>query len=630
MITDIQARWSQWQADANWSASAFAELAKAAIDYGHYGLAREITEAGLAAHSNDAKLKYFQALCFSRSQAQCVPLLDALINDAESPAEVRADALALEGRLYKNQCLHSEGSARRLAAAQSAARYEQALTCASSNDQAYFFAINAASMFLLAGDSAKSNALAKQAIEFCEANGIDPEDYWKLATLGEAACLLQQPQTSQDWYQQAHAAAGDRYGNIGAMRGQLQMLSSDRDVNVLLEDVLQLPRVAAFTGHMIDYADAKPRFPAQAEPAVAAAIAATLQTQQVQFGYSSVACGADLLFAEALRQQGAETNLYLPFAQEDFLQTSVSYAGEHWQQRFYNATENATTLHYATRERYLGDVLLFEYCNRLFEGAAILRARQMATTPLLIAALRKDSLRRSGGTQATLEHWQSLGLPYEIVDIDSDEPGPVTKPVVAATEPNSEQTGNQADQQTPSRAVRTMLFADVVGFSRLSETEAPLFVQQFLGATAELLHGFAPQPEFVNTWGDGIYIVFEQLEDAAEFSLQLRDLVKTTDWEARGLPAETGIRIALHCGPVFPAVEPMTQRPNFFGSHVTRAARIEPVTVPGSVYLTEQAANLLVSSTGHGLQCDDLGQVELAKKYGAEHIFRLRRRGEWE
>jgi hypothetical protein len=52
--------------------------------------------------------------------------------------------------------------------------------------------------------------------------------------------------------------------------------------------------------------------------------------------------------------------------------------------------------------------------------------------------------------------------------------------------------------------------------------------------------------------------------------------------------------------------------------------------MPGSVYLTEQAAFLLVSSPDQRFQCDDLGKVELAKKYGAEHIFRLRRTGEWE
>ena len=631
-IAELQTQWASWQPDQAWTAEHYLGLTQAAVNYGHYGLAREIADAALRHHPNHDsghhRLVYQKALCLSRAYAQCVPLLEQLLAEPTLANDVKADVLALQGRLYKNQCIHSTGETSQQAAKRSASCYEAALASAATNDQAYFFAINAASMYLVAGDTSKSQTLATQALDFCQAEPVDDSDYWKLATLGEASVLLNDTEQSKHWYGKAHQAAGKHFGSIGSMRSQLQMLARERDVSSLLEHTLAVPKVAVFTGHMIDYPNAEPRFPAHAEPAVNEAINAALSQHDVQFGYGSAACGADILFAEQLAAKGAETNLYLPFAKDDFVETSVAYAGEQWCGRFEQALKQSTTLNFATQEHFMGDVVLFDYCNRLFEGAAILRARQMATQPILLTALNPSSVKKTGGSLATLEHWQSLGLPYDIIELDYNEPGPIA-PRPAPTQAPETQP-EESSSTLGQRHIHTMLFADVVGFSRLSETEAPVFVEQFLGSAAKLLHQFSPAPLFINTWGDGIYMVFDTLDAGAEFALQLRDLVRETDWPALGLPEETSIRIALHSGPVFPAVEPLTQRPNFFGSHVTRAARIEPVTVPGSVYLTEQAANILVSSANSPFQCDDLGAIELAKKYGAEHIYRLRRRGEWE
>ena len=46
--------------------------------------------------------------------------------------------------------------------------------------------------------------------------------------------------------------------------------------------------------------------------------------------------------------------------------------------------------------------------------------------------------------------------------------------------------------------------------------------------------------------------------DAAEFALELSDLVTTTAWELRGLPSNLNIRISLHAAPVFKVVDPGT------------------------------------------------------------------------
>lgn len=102
-------------------------------------------------------------------------------------------------------------------------------------------------------------------------------------------------------------------------------------------------------------------------------------------------------------------------------------------------------------------------------------------------------------------------------------------------------------------------------------------------------------------------------------------MVTTTDWDQFGLPTETSIRIGMHTGPVYCAEDPIIMKNNYFGTHVNIAARIEPVTTPGSVYLTEQSASMLAVSTNRNFTSNYLGMTELAKKYGSGSLYRLRR-----
>ena len=62
------------------------------------------------------------------------------------------------------------------------------------------------------------------------------------------------------------------------------------------------------------------------------------------------------------------------------------------------------------------------------------------------------------------------------------------------------------------------------------------------------------------------------------------------------------------------------------GSHVSRTARIEPVTPPGAVYVTEAFAAALVLSGPRELACDYVGHMPAAKGYGRLRMYRLRRR----
>jgi len=173
--------------------------------------------------------------------------------------------------------------------------------------------------------------------------------------------------------------------------------------------------------------------------------------------------------------------------------------------------------------------------------------------------------------------------------------------------------------------LKTLLFADFAGFSRLHDAFAPLFQTRFLDIVAAQMAAPTVKPLTANTWGDALFAVFEASHDGAEFALRLLTGMLEVDWTAAGLPDTSHIRIALHAGPVFCGFDPIIGRDNYFGSSVTKAARIEPVTPPGMVYASESFAATLVANGDDGFALEYVGRLPLAKGYGESRIYRLAR-----
>ena len=167
------------------------------------------------------------------------------------------------------------------------------------------------------------------------------------------------------------------------------------------------------------------------------------------------------------------------------------------------------------------------------------------------------------------------------------------------------------------------------GFSRLPEEFFPVFFTTFLGLVPKTLRDIGVTPLEMSSRGDGLYAVFATPEEAAIFALTLSDAVGAIDWRAMGLPVDTHVRIALHAGPVFTAIDPVTNKLAHYGTHVTRAARIEPIVVPGQVLVTEPFAAVLASRPAGNFSCDLVGTEPLAKGYGAARLYRLRRKQQY-
>src|SRR5262249_55182824 len=157
------------------------------------------------------------------------------------------------------------------------------------------------------------------------------------------------------------------------------------------------------------------------------------------------------------------------------------------------------------------------------------------------------------------------GLPQTIIGIDGAAPG-------------------SGAPDGSGRVVRSMLFGDVRGFSKLTDAQLGPFVDVVLGAFASVL-GRHPLL-YSNTWGDGLFVVLEDALSAADCALELQRAMAGIDLAAVGLPPHLALRLGGHLGPVYPGFDPVLGRRSFFGSHVARTARIEPITPPGAVYVT--------------------------------------------
>src|SRR4051794_22223584 len=154
-----------------------------------------------------------------------------------------------------------------------------------------------------------------------------------------------------------------------------------------------------------------------------------------------------------------------------------------------------------------------------------------------------------------MDKWKAGDRPLRVIDLaDLRKKAGLTPP------PSASEAPLRRAEREHKRQVRAMLFADVKNFSKLPEKWAPDFFLRFLRLVEEVLRTAAVPPLFSNTWGDGLYVVFEGVVGCADFALRLLEELEKVNWEELGLPRDTGVRIGLHTGPVFKGLDPIIRR----------------------------------------------------------------------
>ena len=395
--------------------------------------------------------------------------------------------------------------------------------------------------------------------------------------------------------------------------------------------------IVVFVGQPIDRPGAGPgSFPPDLEAALRRTLARRITDLGTVIGYSSAAAGADILFGEELLALGGELNLVLPCHRDDFVGQYVDPAGAAWRERFEALCAGARSVVIGCEEKLLGDPLLLRFNNQLLQGMARLRGDALGIPPHLLLAWSPGETPRPGSPADAMDQWPEMAR-LSIIDLDDVrlEAGLPSAPRRRLDDRAADALDDLSLDVSP-RAIRAILFADMASYTQMADEEVPL-LYDFLAEAGQRVAAISEPPMLVETWGDAVHAVTERAHHLADWTMALTRAVAEIDVEAFGLRRRPQFRMALHVGPVFVGIQPLTGRGTVFGHHISRTARIEPIVAPGAVCASApfvaalraemderaDAARQAGRPYGPRYAVRYLGHKTLPKKFGTEELYQL-------
>jgi adenylate cyclase len=579
-----------------------AAIAKEALARGDLIAAYDATVSAIEQGDESGAVRHQQVLALARigDTERAMELFERYGLAASGDAHERA----VGARLLKDRALAASPAERQCALQQAFDAYHSIYL--ESRDS--FPGINAATLALFAGDEARAKALAAALLADPAVAGAG--DYYMGVTKAEALLILGRTAEVTAALDGPAVRESRDFGARSSSRRQLAMVAghlglSEAEQAALLSP-LAPPRVMHFCGHMFAADEA-------AEARLAEAVRAILDEEAIGFAYGALACGSDLIIAEAALDLGIKLHVVLPFAEEDFIAQSVRPGGEGWEARHRAVLDRAARVTFATEIEFFGDPAQYGYASRMAMGMARLRAEHLGGEAIQLAVWDGRPSNGPAGTGADVAAWREQGGRARILD-----PGNVDRNL-SRPPPRM-----RSDHE---RNLAAILFTDFKGFSTLSESALPSFWDGVMRIVAEVLDGQEDKVECRNSWGDALYAVTSSASSAAEIALQLQDRLVRYDYATLGLDGSGGMRIGAHYGPAYRTVDHITGRITFYGTEVSKAARIEPVTPPGAVFVTEPLAAILALEGRDLYTCRYVGRIALAKKYGDYPMYRLTRAG---
>ncbi|WP_050929566.1 tetratricopeptide repeat-containing protein [Aestuariivita boseongensis] len=573
------------------------DIARRARDHiaaGNLVLAYDQLHAAIDAGSDDPDLRYLYVLVLAR-----MGLTDRAMDrfQALNLSQIdTTDAGALGARLLKDRAFASTGADRQERFRDAARAYQAVFT---RSDDPYP-AVNAANLFALAGDAGIAKTLARTVLTQIR----QPQSYYDFATLAEAQCILGDHAEAAALLTQACAADGagisDRAGTYRQLMRLLDHTGADAARRAAIADALRPGMAVHFCGRMF-------RTDPAVEAPLRAQIDAFLARTEIAAAFGSLACGSDILVAEAMLEAGIPLHVTLPAPPDSFVQHSVRIGGDDWVPRFQACLDRAADCHIVADAFHASEPLSFALSSDVAMGAAARFAEQNAARLHQLAILDQGAARSDvAGTLADTARWKALDRPATILSA-----GNITRPAPTAPAPR------QAAAFT--RKPVSILFADFVGFSALPEKDLPATMEATLRAVSGILARFQPHVLTQNTWGDACFVALSDPLAAARLALFLARRL-ADDSPGTALPE---MRISLHHGIGMEMFDPVIARPNVFGQDISRAARIEPVTPPNCVYASQQFVAVAANIAAADLRFDYVGRIALPKDFGEERLYLL-------
>ncbi|MXO90996.1 hypothetical protein GRI41_09200 [Altererythrobacter aquaemixtae] len=241
-------------------------------------------------------------------------------------------ALTLQARLVKDRAKLAEGAERAGLFAESAAIYAKA----GAIDNGSYPLINAASLYLLAGQKAQSEKLARDVLKALDENPDEAETpYWLGATRAEALLLLGEQAQARAALRGAVTKQPAAWEDHAATIGQFELLCAELGCDAAWLDQLRPPSAVHFSGIMNV---------AQSDEAAPRQISEWLERENIGFGFGALAAGSDIWIGEALLARGAQLHVILPCDRATFRAASVTIVDDAWGPRFDRLMDQAESI----------------------------------------------------------------------------------------------------------------------------------------------------------------------------------------------------------------------------------------------------------------------------------------------
>lgn len=290
-------------------------------------------------------------------------------------SEVRRheDIMALGGRLAKDQFLGASGKTALEHARTSAALYEAAF----KDTGGYYSGINAATMAYLADMPAEIvMARVEHILGLLPlADKLTPTDHYFVEAT-RAECFLLKSDLGKAQMSLRLAVEFDplNYAAHATTIKQFRLILNKRKSDQIWLKQFMPPRPIHYAGHIWGD-DVSPSLIGGISD-LGTMISDRLQQGDIGFSYGSLAAGADILFAEALLEEGGALHIVLPLNVESFKQKSVVPFGPKWAKRFEVCLEQASSVTTLNASDAPDHVRLNIIAARMAMGQAILKARE--------------------------------------------------------------------------------------------------------------------------------------------------------------------------------------------------------------------------------------------------------------
>jgi hypothetical protein len=536
------------------------------------------------------------------------------LDEVIASGQLRLDILSLKARILKDRGLTADDSEARTELMTRAAEIYEAIF---EQNRSGATLLGAAALRLWSGDRESARDAGKAALIILSDGPPQAPDYWHLTALAEAHLLTGDMLSAAREIELAAKCERGRevvhWQAFASTSRQLRRSCKILGVGVDFLAPLHVPPLIVYTGDRPGS-----RLGPADEAALASAIRAELATRESHLGIGSLAAGADILFAEALLERGADLHVVLAFPAEMFMEEAVAPYGARWIERFEQCLMKAKSVRQATNYGYQGHAAPIRYASRLAMGQVALRARSFDADAIMLAACNPDGPLAEEGFDASEEVAFWLGTHRRAFNIRSDG---------RLEEATAQQIGFVKAHEAGDSVNAVSLFGDLHGFSRMPETSVPKYAERILGGIGTILNNHRDRLLSRNSWGDAIFVQFGSVRTAARCALDLQEMLRRPEIAELDAGVYMSMRIGLHYGPVYRVFDQVQERTGYMGINVVEAARIEPIAVPGMIYVSEAFAVALAIEGDADFICEYLGEVETAKKFGKTALYELRRRG---